>query len=439
MASPNSLTTLTFLFLLIQLFASISEAVVAPEHQFTFVNEGDFGDYIVEYNANYRTLNPFNSPFQLCFYNTTPNAFTLALRMGLVRSTSRMRWVWEANRGNPVRENATISLGSDGNLVLADADGRVAWQTNTSNKGVTGLWVLGNGNMVLHDDNGNFVWQSFDSPTDTLLLGQSLRVGAANKLVSRASSTVNSNGPYSLELGPKGFSMYYKSSNSPKPMLYFSSSDFFTIDRGTLVNLTFTSFPDVDDISYLGFDYHVANPASESNRFLVRPNYNSTLTYLRLGLDGNIRFFTYNDKVDITAWEETYTLFSRDSDVTECQLPERCGKFGLCEDNQCVACPSPKGLLGWNKNCEAAKVTSCRPSDFQYYKLEGVDHFMSRYTKGDGPMKESECGSKCTKDCKCLGYFYRTDSSRCWIAYDLKTLTSVGNSTHLAYIKAPIH
>lgn len=52
---------------------------------------------------------------------------------------------------NPVRENATLTFGKDGNLVLADADGRLAWQTNTASKGVVGLKLLSNGNMVLHD------------------------------------------------------------------------------------------------------------------------------------------------------------------------------------------------------------------------------------------------------------------------------------------------
>ncbi|CAL9016990.1 unnamed protein product, partial [Prunus brigantina] len=40
-------------------------------------------------------------------------------------------------------------------------------------------------------------------------------------------------------------------------------------------------------------------------------------------------------------------------------LPERCGKFGVCEDSQCVACPLPYGLMGWNKSCEPQKLTSC--------------------------------------------------------------------------------
>ncbi|KAF2287319.1 hypothetical protein GH714_039618 [Hevea brasiliensis] len=87
--------------------------------------EGEFGEYIVEYGANYRVLDPFAQPFQLCFYNTTPNAYTLALRMGTVRSESLMRWVWEANRGNPVGEKATLIFGTEGNLVLADANGRM--------------------------------------------------------------------------------------------------------------------------------------------------------------------------------------------------------------------------------------------------------------------------------------------------------------------------
>ncbi|KAL8192485.1 hypothetical protein R6Q57_027670 [Mikania cordata] len=77
--------------------------------------------------------------------------------MGRYRGATVMPWVWEANQGKPVRENATLSLGSDGNLILADADGRIAWQTNTANKGVVGLTILSDGNVVLRDSKGNFV------------------------------------------------------------------------------------------------------------------------------------------------------------------------------------------------------------------------------------------------------------------------------------------
>ncbi|XP_028059039.1 epidermis-specific secreted glycoprotein EP1-like [Camellia sinensis] len=439
--------TLSFLhlFLLVQTLSSLSQATVPASSTFKFVNAGPFGDYIVEYDGSYRTLDVFSSPFQLCFYNTTPNAFTLALRMGLVRSESLFRWVWEANRGNPVRENAALTFGTDGNLVLADADGRVAWQTDTANKGVVGFKLLPNGNMVLHDSRGNFVWQSFDYPTDTLLVGQSLRVGGPSKLVSRASAQDNSNGPYTFVLEPKRMAMYYTSNNSPKPLLYFSSSGWYiSISKGTIENVTLTCTPDtVEGYAYdLNLEYYVTNTLDRSIPLLARPKYNSTLTLLRLGIDGNLRFYTYYDKVDWGAWEVTYALFDRDmGHDSECQLPERCGKFGLCESSQCVACPLSQGLMGWSKDCEALKVssTSCRQNYFHYYKLEGVDHFMSTYTTGDGPMMLDDCGKKCSKDCNCMGYFYHQETSRCWIAYDLMTLSKSENSTHLGYIKVPNH
>ncbi|KAK9056926.1 hypothetical protein SSX86_024291 [Deinandra increscens subsp. villosa] len=293
--------------------------------------------------------------------------------------------------------------------------------------------------MVLHDSKGNFLWQSFDSPTDTLLVGQTLRADGPSKLVSRLSEANNNDRPYSLVMEPKGLAMYYKSPNSPRPMLYWSSTEWFTIEKGSLTNLTLTSRPDTDEgfLYYLTFLYFATNPISSSNRNMAFSRYNNTLSYLRLGIDGNLRFYTYNPNVQGMAWELVYTFLNRGSMEGECQLPGRCGNFGLCEDSQCVACPTKNGLAGWSKDCEAKKVTSCKSSEFGYYKLEGVDHFTIKYTRGDGGTKQSDCESKCTKDCKCTSYFYHTGDSRCWIAYDLKTLMRVGNSTHLAYIKTP--
>ncbi|PKH71625.1 hypothetical protein CRG98_050059, partial [Punica granatum] len=40
--------------------------------------------------------------------------------------------VWSANRDFPVKINSTLELTSRGDLVLKDADGTIAWSTNTS-------------------------------------------------------------------------------------------------------------------------------------------------------------------------------------------------------------------------------------------------------------------------------------------------------------------
>ncbi|KAL9366610.1 hypothetical protein Peur_037809 [Populus x canadensis] len=217
-----------------------------------------------------------------------------------------------------------LTFGAAGNLVLADADGIIAWQTSTANKGVVGFQLLPNGDMVLHDSKGNFIRPA----------------------------------------------MYYKSPNSPKPYLCT-----FSVRNG-------------------GLPYEFS---SAGNYLLARPKYNNgTLSFLRLG--------------------------------SECQLPEKCGKFGLCEDNQCVACPSPNKLAGWSKDCEAVKPSSCGSTNVYYYKLEGVDHTTSKHESGSGSMCEVECGEKCSSDCN-AGL----------PIYDLETLTKVANSTHLGYIMAPKH
>ncbi|KAK2651818.1 hypothetical protein Ddye_011674 [Dipteronia dyeriana] len=206
------------------------------------------------------------------------------------------------------------------------------------------------------------------------------------------------------------------------------------------------SVPETDEgFAYLQtVDLHVAKSSTGGggwrrwSQFGLAKN-NSTLSFLRLKIDGNLEIYTYYYKVECGAWEVTFNLFSRDSswEAAECQLPGRCGKFGLYDDNQCIASPPENGTLGWSNRCEAKKLNSCGVKDFQYYKLEGVDHFVSKCTRGNGTVKLEDCAKKCTSDCKCLGYFYYQETSKSWLAYDLMTLTNVSGSTHLRYIKVP--
>ncbi|XXG67524.1 hypothetical protein AAC387_Pa06g0852 [Persea americana] len=84
---------------------------------------------------------------------------------------------WSANPNNPVGENATLHLNHQGDLVLRNVDGSLAWSTNTFGKSVIGMTILSTGNLVLLGKNNSIVWQSFDHPTDTLLLGQKLMAG----------------------------------------------------------------------------------------------------------------------------------------------------------------------------------------------------------------------------------------------------------------------
>ncbi|KAL3612366.1 hypothetical protein D5086_003386 [Populus alba] len=133
----------------------------------------------------------------------------------------------------------------------------------------------------------------------------SLRAGGAARLVSRRSEKQNSNGAYSLVMEPKRLAIYYKSPSSSKSKLYYTS-DRFTVKNGRLQYVTFQSEPVTEE----GFSYDLALEFSTGgNAILATPKYNSTLSFLRLGVDGNVKVYTYNDKVDIGAWEVTFTLF----------------------------------------------------------------------------------------------------------------------------------
>ncbi|OVA15172.1 Bulb-type lectin domain [Macleaya cordata] len=352
-SSSSLLPSLFFFFIFYSSLTVIVQADVPSSKTFKYVNEDLSYFGLVEDNAVYRPLKLSNYPFRLCFYNSTPDAYILGLGMGNANLTSLMRWVWTANRARPVSENAKLIFGRNGNLVLVDANGRVAWQTRTANKGVVDIKLLPNGNLVLLDKKGGFVWQSFDYPIDTLLVAQSLRPVDNNKLVSGS---------------------------------YIRAQE----GDGLLQNVTFNIAPDAD-----GPDY------ANELRLEYLDTYHGTLSLFRLGSDGNIHIYTYYEKGQKDAWEVTYTEFTSSWYAGECLLPEKCGSLGICENSQCVACPTPKGLTGWSKDCKPMKLPSCNvaSANVSYYKVGGVDHFMDTNNEGEGPMKIGECKKKCSKDC----------------------------------------
>ncbi|KAI3859759.1 hypothetical protein MKX03_029712 [Papaver bracteatum] len=427
MSSPVFFFTVIFLLSFVA-----AESIVPSSKTFRFINQGDFGNYVVEYKAYYRALPLFSSPFQLCFYNTTPNAFTLALRMGLVESDSVMRWVWDANRGSPVHENATLTFGKDGNLVLADSNGRIAWQTGTANRGVVGLDLLSNGNIVLYDNGGRFIWQSLSI--------QPLNLNGPNRIISRSSEVDGTEGPYNFVLHKDRLNLYFKSRNLKKPLVYYTS-DWFGNSEGPLTQVLFNAAPETKEayVYELTLKFFVSN-SSYRTSLLGRPKYNSTSSLLRLGFDGSLKVYTYYDKIVYGAWEVTFSLFdpTRNGRLSECKLPSKCGSFGVCEDEQCVACSTPKGMLGWTKNCAPPVQHICdigKANKVDYFKVVGVEHFMNDYSEGEGSLKLNDCRNKCSNDCECLGFFYKQGSLKCLLSPVLGTLNKVADTSHVAYIK----
>ncbi|KAI3860380.1 hypothetical protein MKW92_005925 [Papaver armeniacum] len=299
-------------------------------------------------------------------------------------ANSVRRWVWAANPTRPVGEDATLVFGSDGNLILADTNGQVVWETKTANKNVTDIKLLSNGNLVLLDKSGGFLWQSFDFPSDTLLNGQAINGDGSNKLVS---------GSYSMSM-----------EGSIHLTLFFQ----------------YKNFPPLSIIPLLGVwsFYETTDSEFYEKRVWDQPGYNTTLSMLRLDKDGNLRVYTYNGNKN--TWENSYMYFS--SQVSECNLPEKCGVYGFCKNQTCVSCPSSKGLTAatWSNECRREPIPSCetsKPEAVDYYKMEDVTSSMRSFNDWDfKEMTVDDCKMICSKDCKCTGFFYRKNVKSCLVA-----------------------
>lgn len=145
--------------------------------------------------------------------------------------------VWSANRNSPVQSNATLQLGQDGDLVLANSDGTLIWSSNTRGKPVSGLTLSEMGNLVLFGPKHESIWESFDHPTDSLLLGQKLAPG--QKLRASDSATSWSQGRLSLAVGSNGLSACIE---SDPPQRYYVSGiqryPYYELQNGSFNDLT---------------------------------------------------------------------------------------------------------------------------------------------------------------------------------------------------------
>lgn len=315
---------------------------------------------VSEYGSTFRFAKPnanFNmDPFGLYFYNTTFNAYVLGIGGGspyqnmMLRTDNQIHWVWDANRNDPVREKATLTFSRNGNLVLADVDGRIVWQTYTANKGVTGIIMRKYGNLVLHDKNGRFVWQSFQHPTDTLVAGQSLQLkGNSIKLVSRTSNRNSCDGRYSIVIDDKhGLTMY---KNTSGKLVRYAGWEAKGVSNVTFHSVTRIdpvqpepSFEEKGNTSYfLSLGFSVGKKAKTHSKRVILKIMATTFghySHLRLESDGNLKVYSYSLRQNFpeeSSWKKDYAFFG--DTVKECALRSKCGTSGKCYGRLCSACP----------------------------------------------------------------------------------------------------
>ncbi|CAL0327404.1 unnamed protein product [Lupinus luteus] len=314
--------------------------------------------------------------------------------------------VWSANRDNPISEYGIMNLTING-IVIVDEGGDVKWSTPPLKSLVDKLVLTEMGNLVLLDQSNVSLWESFQYPTDTIVIGQRLPIGTW--LSSAASDSDLSYGNYNLTITASDAILQwhgqvywklsmdtktYKNSNGMVEYMEVNRTGFYLFGNDGVVPVFFISLPLAD--------FRVAKLAI-SGQFVI-----SSFS----GTDWNREFVGPGDG---------------------CQIPLACGKVGLCNDESSTpVCSCPPNFYVGSGNYSGCVPSNesyslpiaCSSNDSQsnssvvsFLKIGyGVDYFRNIYS--DPVMlgvNVSVCKDLCSRNCSCLGVFYKNSSDSCYI------------------------
>ncbi|KAM3223486.1 hypothetical protein ACQJBY_057066 [Aegilops geniculata] len=321
-------------------------------------------------------------------------AVSIVAPIDTVSSIHNSQIVWSANQACPVGENATLEFTSGGNLVLCDADGSYVWSSNSSDRSVARMVLTKFGNLVLLNHMNAIVWQSFDHPTDTLVLGQSLAKGMRLIANTSATNTIERENQLYITVLPDGLYAYV---GSTPPQLYFSyiySSLVDHMEENDLQKVTFMN----GNLSMSNMNDSISLPAAKSTQ------------YLRLDSDGHMRLYEYE------LYDEKWTVVHDVMRINDCAYPTVCGEYGICTRGQC-GCPVDnnsssryfKLLDEWKPNLGCAPITPISCQEIEHHQLltiPNISYFDQNPTVVNATSVD-DCKQACLKNCSCMAVLFR--------------------------------
>jgi hypothetical protein len=289
--------------------------------------------------------------------------------------------IWSANPDNPVSRDATLTFTKEGNLLLKEGDGTLIWSTDTKSNSA-GMHLDFSGNLVLFDQNNSSLWQSFNHPTDTLVLGQSLCRGM--NISVKPSNTKWPSARIYLSAVFEGLQYSYQPTGYLKLISDTAST---TPNCYAFVNGSF-GFPD--------------------QVFSLPPA--RSLQYVRLESDGHLRL--YEVQHDNTVPQPLFDILS--IAMKFCDYPMACGDYGVCSDGQC-SCPSlsyfrPQNERHPNAGCTLLTTISCdHAHEHQLQPLNNVSYFSDSMFRSlaTSSLSEEICKQSCLTDCSCRVALYQ--------------------------------
>lgn len=275
------------------------------------------------------------------------------------------------------------------------------------------------------------MWQSFEHPTDTLVLGQTLKEG--QNLDANVSVTNWSKGPVYLTVLSDGL---YAFTASTPPQYYYQYTDngnrsaktpsYVKYTNGSLELFTLFTTPGTPD------------------RSISLPLASSSVQFMRFESDGHLKVYEWNQ-----GWQVTADVFG----LNVCAYPMVCGEYGICFNGQC-SCPSgesesyfkPVDDRRISLGCSLVTPLSCQ--SLQDHHLLTVDdvYYFSFTDSGAAAFKnidEASCKRACLQNCSCKAALFQyggnVSDGDCFLPTQLFSLQNNQPSlTHFnssAYIK----
>lgn len=303
-----------------------------------------------------------------------------------------------------------LGLTQTGDLVLSGPTSETIWSPGPGN--ATHLALLDQGNLILYDDTELALWQSFDSPTDTLVPGQSLVMDSA--LRSKLTDSDFSPGHFKLEAGKDGHLAFYLvvQPSDPTSKPYWSSNN---NNSGT--NLMF-------DLSGLLY-YELANSSSSFNmsQYPAKRYYQ----HATIDPDGVFRVYVYDKNLsNKDNWSVVYELPENACSMSVDVGSGMCGFNAYCIQSSnsnpprlnCL-CPekytffdSNRPYLGCQPDFALQNCSADDATNFQIVEMLNSDWYSAGDYMHFVTEDEGVCKTSYLIDCFCSVAIYRGND--CW-------------------------
>ncbi|RDY02868.1 G-type lectin S-receptor-like serine/threonine-protein kinase LECRK1, partial [Mucuna pruriens] len=313
--------------------------------------------------------------------------------------------VWTANSDSPpLPPNATLNLTNTGLRLFASGKEAQALIPNFAALACSAS-MLDSGNFVLYSNDTNTVaWQSFDHPTDTILGGQNLSLGAS--LVSSMSPIDHLSGRFFFAMQPDGNLVAYPVNHQIRPEdAYWASNTAGSTFQQLSLNVSgFLCLTGAGRLQLNGNMSHGKKSDSPSSIYRATVDVNGNLRLYEHQFEGNgslhvqVLWSSLLEKCQIKGFcgFNSYCSYVRGDAVCECFpgfVPFR------SRDNVSLDCVLPITKDGCQSSEDPTVLYNITRFENMYYSDSDSPYLVK-------PMEEEECEKSFLKDCDCMAVLY---------------------------------